>query len=1019
MSIIKNYLLFNHTYLRQLQADSSIDEQAADIAQGVRDWYQFRDSTSTQVLVNSWVEPMLSLLELTLRPLSPAPLAPGSPVPYLLYTAYNADTPVGLCYVTPPGAELDSTTKGSHWMAQAVLAARSWHPASPAEEARPSDVESSQFIIPNSPLTIPVPPLRWVILTNGDQWRLLDAQSLRRYEAYLQVDLGEMARDQSDLTALRVFYRCFHRTALQAIQNEPLNNKAAQSGLDHLLSESNRATERAERHLKQKMEDVLGNLCRGFVAADGQATYSEAERDTIFIDATYLLYRILFIFYAESRGLLPTERETYRQVGMEALAEQAHRYKLEGIPNLNGTTLWDQLKYLCEAIYGAEREPENELGIPAYDGDLFDDAAHPYLARHSITDQYLTDAIFDLGFLPDGQAYRPLDYRDLSVRHLGSLYEGMLEYKLFVAERPMLARRDSKDNVSYLQRDQAGDVKKTDYLIEPGEVYFSQSPGERRATGSYYTPEYIVDYIVKQTVEAGLRERREPLAKNLARWQTELAGALDEAERARLQHFIDQALLDFVEKQVLTFRVADPAMGSGHFLVNATLTIANFIVESLHLDFSYWLSVSHYAPSPGSSGQQASPAASYSYSLSTDPAYWRRRLVERCVYGVDINPLAVELAKLSLWFVTVEWGRPLSFLNHHLRYGNSLVGARLAELAEVLAGARPSKRVQQAEAAGQLSMFEDPAFSRHLTTAAHLLDRIATRVAETVAEVKAQAGDYEQARDELAPYRRLADILTARHFGLTVDEKQLKEMAKYLATPALAQFPAFQRLVEAAQSLAETYDFFHWELEFPELFFDEEGHYLDSKAGFQAVVGNPPYIRQELLSDQKTHFETAFDAVYHGTADLYVYFMAQGINNLAQAGLMGYITANKWLRADYAAKLRVYLSHQAKPIQLLDFGHSNVFPGTDTFPFILLITQPAQAQLDEATMFFADVSDRVRGQASLEDYVPEHGFDVPFANLHKSGWILEPVEVSRLLTKLQVEFPQLGGMENIDAVIWY
>lgn len=977
MTIIKNHLLFNHTYLRQLQGDSSVDDQAADVAQGVRDWYEFRDTSSTQSLITSWVEPMLSLLELTLQPLSSATLSPSGPAPYLLYTAYNLDMPIGLCYVTPPGGDLDSTTKGSHWMAQAVLAARGWQSASDGEGDKPEQTIHNSL-------------LRWVILTNGDQWRLLDAQSLRRYEAYLQVDLGKMARDRSDLTALRVFYRCFHRTAFSPNSNNERN-------LEHLLTESNHATERAERHLKQKMERMLGNLCRGFVAADGKTTYSETERDTIFADATYLLYRILFIFYAESRGLLPVEQAEYRQIGMQALAEQARRYKLEGIPDLQATSLWDQLSYLCDAIYGAEHEPENELGIPAYDGDLFDNTDHPYLAYRYITDQYLTDAIFDLGFLPADQAYRPLDYRDLSVRHLGSLYEGMLEYKLFVAEQPMLARRDDKGNISYLHREQAGGVKKTDYLIEPGEVYFSQSPGERRATGSYYTPEYIVDYIVKQTVWAGLSERRQPLEARLARWQTELTGALDEAERTRLQRTIDQELLNFVKEQVFSFRVCDPAMGSGHFLVNATLTIANFIVETLHLDFT---PDALLTPNP--------------HSLTTDPLYWRRQLVERCIYGVDLNPLAVELAKLSLWFLTVAWGKPLSFLNHHLRHGNSLVGTRLEELVEVLAGkartsAKPSQREKQAQAVGQISMFDDPAFSQHLTTATHLLERITTQVAETVAEVKAQAGDYEQVRDELAPYRHLADILTARHFGLAVDEKQLKEIAKYLSSGA-DSLPAFQRLLQEAQTLAKTYNCFHWELEFPEVFLETDGQLMAEKAGFQAVIGNPPYIRQEELTPIKPYFASNYPRIYYGTADIFIYFFGQGLRLLQEKSRLAFISSNSWLKVNYAQPLRTFLRTEVTIEKLVDLGDNRAFPDVpDVYPAIPVVRRelPPSDYAAKAAVF-----SRGEGLAQFDQSVDTKFFSVRIHNQPDSGWQLEDDAIRRIFSKLMVQGKPLGEIVN-------
>ena len=150
MSIVTNYLLFNHTYLRQLQADDSVDQEASLAAQGVRDWYAFRDNTSTESLLESWVTPLLNSLELELEPLNP-----GDAHVHLLYTAWDHATPVGLCYVTPPGADLDTTTKGEHWMAQAVLAARKWEPTSAQDEGQQAEDAQRHA-------------LRWVILTNGD-----------------------------------------------------------------------------------------------------------------------------------------------------------------------------------------------------------------------------------------------------------------------------------------------------------------------------------------------------------------------------------------------------------------------------------------------------------------------------------------------------------------------------------------------------------------------------------------------------------------------------------------------------------------------------------------------------------------------------------------------------------------------------------------------------------------------------------------------------------------------------------
>ena len=580
MAILTNNLLFNHTYLKELAADTSIDSNIPFSPRDLVDWYSDQITSSTRALVDSWVKPMLSLLELEIHS-----LGSGDEHAFKLTTTYNHDTAIGVCYVAPPEADLDTTTKGQFWMAQAVLAARRHEPV-----------------------------LRWVILTNGDLWRLLDAQALRRYEAYVQIDVGQLAQGASDPSALRVFFRCFHRSAFE-------QNDDSKSGLEKLLEVSDHATEKAEKHLKERVsgtDGIMAQLCLGLVRSTGKSKFSEEERDAIYRDATTLLYRMLFLLYAESRGLLPVENPNYVAVSMRHLVDSARQGQQRGLENPQATDLWIVLKRLSNAIY----ESDPELGIPAYNGGLFDDDDHPYLRDGFIANQYLSMALYDLAFLPNGNDVQSIDYRDLSVRHLGSLYEGMIEYKLFVAEEPMLVRREKKGNIHFLTQKEEGGLRRNDQEIKTGDVYFAQSSGERRTTGTYYTPEFIVDYIVRNTVVRGLEERRDPLEEKLKTWLDEIHAA-DPDDRPNLQRTVDEGLLKFVEEQALTFTVCDPAMGSGHFVVNAAHNIADFIVETLFL--TTW----------------------ENQSLDANPGYWRRRVAERCLFGVDISEMAVELAKLS------------------------------------------------------------------------------------------------------------------------------------------------------------------------------------------------------------------------------------------------------------------------------------------------------------------------------------------------------------------------------------
>ncbi len=954
---VHNHQLFAHTYLDRHLQDSACDEPAAGLIQALRDWAPYWDFSSPEKVLESAVGPTLDYLGF-----HRVPAADDSRI-QLLYPDSRRETLLGLCFTPPPGAVLDDTRKGSFWAYEAVNAARK-HAA------------------------------RWAMLTDGVRWRLLDAEHLTPYEVYLEVDLGGLAGGELDLQVARALYGFFGRPAWGQDQE-------AACSLAHHQVASLKATEEAEKHLRARIETVLGNVSRGFVASDGRVTYTEEERVAIFDSATVAIYRILFALYAEARGLLPAATPAYRDQSMAALAALALTYHTSGIPDPHGRTLWEGLKRIWTWI----DKGEPVLGIPEYNGGLFDDekADHldrdlTYLREHVVEDAYLAEALVDLTHLRiRGGGWRLLDYRDLSVRHLGSLYEGLLEYKLFVAAESLFERREGNDLLYLVASGHT--KKKTDREIEPGGVYFAQNLLERKVSGTYYTPEYIVDYIVKNTVRTGLERLRARLMPRLKRWLAEIAAERDPAQRARLQRQVDSELLRFVEEQVLTFRVCDMAMGSGHFLVNATQVITNFIVEMLNR--GGW-------ENPG---------------VDCDPAAWRRRVVERCIYGVDLNPLAVELAKLSLWLVTAAEGRPLSFLDHHLRSGNSVIGARMSDLR---VGAtekrkRPSKKQPPAEvvaatAAVQLTLLDTPGFQQGMESAVAQALEIEGMQIRAASDVHAQEAAYAQLRDDLnRKYGRLADLWVARSFGIVVDDELWGNLTQYGLTNNI-EIPHAAELIRQAQVIARQRRFFHWELEFPEVFFDRHGQPLKNKAGFSVTFGNPPYVRQERFADQKGFFEAAFAEVYSGIADLYIFFVAQGLRNLAADGLLGFIAANKWLRADYAAPLRSYLVEKASPTQLLDFGHSDVFPGTDTFPCILIVAKAAPEDGGRGALLFAGVSDRARGKLPLPAYVEQHAFEVPYVNLGRSGWVLESAGVSRLLDKLQTQFSRMGDYPGVDAL---
>ncbi len=562
-------------------------------------------------------------------------------------------------------------------------------------------------------------------------------------------------------------------------------------------------------------------------------------------------------------------------------------------------------------------------------------------------DQHLQQAIDKLARV-EGQF---VDYRDLAERHLGTIYEGLLEFHLEQAEQ-------SEDG----------------WTIE-----LKTAKGERKASGSYYTPDYIVKYMVEETLG--------PVLSRV------VAEATTDHERIAA---------------VLGVKVLDPAMWSGHFPVEATEYIARFLVE-------------HIEQPPSDTGGEA------------DLAYWRRRVVQSCIYGVDLNPLAVDLAKLSLWLATVAKDRPLSFLDHHLRCGNSLVGAHFADLRIQTAGTQKKggKKAQLAQgiAVDQLALFDEESLRQVVTSAVDMMELIESSPSQTLADVKGQEETYSKLRQQLiGKYSLLANLVSAASFGLTIDPALWKPLADYATGRSAIALPQFGTWLQAATASAEEYHFFHWELEFPEVFFNHSGHHKDAAAGFDVVIGNPPYVRQEELGLLKPYFAAVYPETYRGVADLYVYFYQQGLRLTRAGGRMSYIVTNKWMRAGYGEPLRAFFAREGVLELIIDFGHAPIFEDADVFPCILVLEKPsltneqvylAERQVQVMTFPRTELVRASQNKLSLRYYVSEHSERIPQSRFGRGPWNLESSAVEDLLAKIQaVSLPlsEFAGVKSLYGI---
>lgn len=659
--------------------------------------------------------------------------------------------------------------------------------------------------------------LEWGILTDGSVWRLYSTLSALPYENYVEIDFSDDNEDN-----YKVFWQLF--TLHLFIPDE---NDVTQ--LEKYIEESEKEAKVIEDHIKNNIDEILENICFGFLTYSGKdkQPLSEEEKEIYFENAVYLLFRMLFILYAESRELLPIDKPEYQKISFNSLLEIARQWLSSGIPSQSTTELWDAFRDLTIHIeYG-----ENTIGIPEYDGGLFDNRTRPFLTdpQNKLTNEYFVKVLYKIGYLSKKKNDIKIEYRDLSVRSIGSLYEGILEYKLFIADRDYVIR-----GKKIIPKSSAGIIKKTDREIPKGHVYFSQDAFERHDTGSYYTPEDVVNYMVQNSVRLGLEERWIDFLPTIKKYESELIKAVNDDTKVGLYRKLNREVVQFIEDKILTFKVMDPAMGSGHFSVNSLNAITHFVIEVLQkkvlisdgpikhdkeiIDINWEL---------------------FNYEdtvIDLNPVDWRRRIVEKCIFGIDINPLATELAKLSLWIASASKGKPLTFLDHHLKCGDSIMGVRLQD---IMVYPSSKKKDEESNLWEHIDKSKIEAIGLKIQ---HLLSIDSDRV-DNVYEKKEE---YSQIEKE--PYlNNLKDVATLWlmiNFEVQKDGNiplYLPDSTKYYELlDGASQYIEQNKWIEfIGRSLKDAIDsftrkkkVFHWELEFIELI----NFQLDS------IIANPPYV---------------------------------------------------------------------------------------------------------------------------------------------------------------------------------
>jgi len=569
--------------------------------------------------------------------------------------------------------------------------------------------------------------VRWGILTDGKYWRLYERETSKRLDIFYEIELENLIESGTP-EDFRYFYLLFRMDAFPKFIE-----KVYKGSVDY--------AEEVGGQLKENIYQALKTLAQGFLKTPGNEL-SEKNLKEIHDNSLILLYRLLFIFYAEHRELLPlgVNKLYTESYSLDAFKKEVAN-KLDKNEPIAASTFgyWNKLKELFEIINKGNRE----LGAPPYNGGLFDPEKHSFLEKYRIGDLYVAKSI-DLLSRSRDKAY--IDYGSLEIRHLGSIYEGLLEYKLKIADQDLVAIKDKGKEV-YVPLSEAEKQKKTireDEKVLTREVYLVTDKGERKATGSYYTPGYIVKYIVENTLGPLVEDKRKKISEKINELKGKLKGTkgLTRESYEKELRKAEGSLID----EILSLKVLDPAMGSGHFLVEATDFLARELLKVLSGEPLEEHTKEFVVKEPHEHYGIKEPE-------EEDIRWARREVVERCIFGVDLNPMAVELAKLSLWLYTVAKNRPLNFLDHHLRCGNSLIGARIDDLASL-----PEFKKKKAEGGPvQLGLFES-IFREKVNILLGAFAQIEKLPSDTVEDIWMKEKFYQEFRKIVSRFQDVADV---------------------------------------------------------------------------------------------------------------------------------------------------------------------------------------------------------------------------------------------------------------------
>jgi len=657
---------------------------------------------------------------------------------------------------------------------------------------------------------------QWAVLSNGILLRVLRDYHHTFTKGYVQFDLGAMfeTRNYGDFRAL---YRMCH--ASRFIETFEVSETSKVCPLEQFYKDSIATGVKVGEDLRGQVRQAIETLGNGFLAASPELIRrlqgNDALCQRVYGEVLRVVYRILFLLFAEQRGMMPGRDSLYA----ETYAIAALRGRAEGdIPRRDDfTDLWEGLKVTFEMV----RKGAPDLDVFGYDGMLFAEHQTPLLNGRALRNSDLLHAIRDLTLIEREGVLQRISYADLGVEELGSIYESLLDFTPRVTQETEVVG-DASTSLS------------TGREVPPHTFFLDPRGSERKTTGSYYTHDSLVRELLKSALlpvardrlaEAGLPVIEEDaIGEATAGLLTDYAGLTDAQREAG-------------EEAILSLKVCDPAVGSGHFVVKANDVLG---------------------------AELARVRTGDEYPTEAEIQAAKRDVLAHCIYAVDVNPMAVELCKVSLWINASVRDRPLSFLDHHIKCGNSLIGTTPELMAEgvpyqafdhTLEGNdrerakairkrnRQERRDMEAGGGFQPSLLRVTVFEPDGQVWQYY--HYATDLAAEEPQVARERYEQYQTASEVQSRKLVADAWTSAFFWpIKEDTKWAPTYGEFVRLRDEGPEALSPQALDQIEELADQYKFFHWHLAFPDAFNE------DGDGGFDVIVGNVPWEQINLMEKE-------------------------------------------------------------------------------------------------------------------------------------------------------------------------